>query len=221
MKPLHAKWVINLFNQLSSFEGKKWKKGKKASGISDALERGLAAFYGSFVDPITRSIHFIKEKCISTLHQKWIVYLKNMLKKKEHLLLLMIMTIMIIMMMIHKKKMMKRLKTINFSVVFIKQLLFWKKYLLKLLYVYDFFILNSRQKMLLRQVRQFRVLLENLGEQTTKAKILCSFCFHSKMFIVTFIACNFFWKMNPHNIYRSQLFWKWFLATFNVRNFLY
>ena len=126
MKPLHAKWVINVFNQLSSFEGKKWKKGKKASGISDALERGSAAFYGSFVDPITRSIHFIKEKCISTLHQKWIVYLKNMLKKKEYLLLLMIMTIMIIMMMIHKKKMMKRLKTINFSVVFIKQTLILK-----------------------------------------------------------------------------------------------
>ena len=49
-----------------------------------------------------------------------------MLKKKEHLLLLMIMTIMIIMMMIHKKKMMKRLKKINFSVVFIKQTLILK-----------------------------------------------------------------------------------------------
>ena len=52
MKPLHAKWVINVFNQLSSFEGKnvillEWK----ASGIFDALERGLAGFSGSFVDP--------------------------------------------------------------------------------------------------------------------------------------------------------------------------
>ena len=36
------------------------------------------------------------------------------------------MTIMIIMMMIHKKKMMKRLKKINFSVVFIKQTLILK-----------------------------------------------------------------------------------------------
>ena len=64
--------------------------------------------------------------------------------------------------------------------------------LLKLLYVYDFFILNSRQKVLLRKVRQFKVFLRNLGEQTTKAKILCSFCFHSKLFIATFIVCNFF-----------------------------
>ena len=52
MKPLHAKWVINVFNQLSSFEGKnvillEWK----ASGIFDALGRGLAGFSGSFVDP--------------------------------------------------------------------------------------------------------------------------------------------------------------------------
>ena len=69
--------------------------------------------------------------------------------------------------------------------------------------------------------RQFKVFLGNFGEQTTKAKILCSFCFHSKLFITTFIACNCFWKMNPRNILCSQLFWKWFLATFNVRNFLY
>ena len=51
MKPLHVKWVINLFNQLSSFERKKViLAGWKASGISDALERGLAGFSGSFVD---------------------------------------------------------------------------------------------------------------------------------------------------------------------------
>ena len=52
MKPLHAKWVIDVFNQLSLFEGKKViLAGWKASGISDALERGLAGFSGSFVDP--------------------------------------------------------------------------------------------------------------------------------------------------------------------------
>ena len=61
-----------------------------------------------------------------------------------------------------------------------------------MLYVYDFFILNSRQKVLLRQVRQFKVFLGNFGKQTTKAKTLCLFCFHSKLFITTFIACNFF-----------------------------
>ena len=51
MKPLHAKWVIDVFNQLSSFEGKKViLAGWKASGILDALENGLAWFSGSFVD---------------------------------------------------------------------------------------------------------------------------------------------------------------------------
>ena len=51
MKPLHVKWVINLFNQLSSFERKKViLAGWKASGILNALERGLAGFSGSFTD---------------------------------------------------------------------------------------------------------------------------------------------------------------------------
>ena len=51
MKPLNAKKVIDVFNQLSSFERKKViLAGWKASGISDALERGLAGFSGSFVD---------------------------------------------------------------------------------------------------------------------------------------------------------------------------
>ena len=52
MKHLHAKWVIDVFNQLSSFEGKKVILAEwKASEISDALEKGLAGFSGSFVDP--------------------------------------------------------------------------------------------------------------------------------------------------------------------------
>ena len=51
MKPLNAEKVIDVFNQLSSFERKKViLAGWKASGISDALERGLAGFSGSFVD---------------------------------------------------------------------------------------------------------------------------------------------------------------------------
>ena len=82
--------------------------------------------------------------------------------------------------------------------IFCNKLLFWKTCLLKLFYVYDFFILNSRQKVLLRQFPQFKVFLGN--KQTTKAKILCSFCSHSKLFIVQFIACNVFWKMNPRSI---------------------
>ena len=52
MKPLHAKWVIDVFNQLSSFERKKViLAGWKASRILDALERGQAGFSCSFVDP--------------------------------------------------------------------------------------------------------------------------------------------------------------------------
>ena len=51
MKPLHAKWVIDVFNLLSSFEGKKViLAASKASGISNALERGLAGICSSFVD---------------------------------------------------------------------------------------------------------------------------------------------------------------------------
>ena len=43
MKYLHAKWVIDIFNQLSSFEEKKLiLAGWNALGILDALESGLA-----------------------------------------------------------------------------------------------------------------------------------------------------------------------------------
>ena len=39
MKPLHAKWIIDVFNQLSSFERTKViLAGWKVSGISNALE---------------------------------------------------------------------------------------------------------------------------------------------------------------------------------------
>ena len=79
-----------------------------------------------------------------------------------------------------------------------------------MLFVYNFFILNSRQNSRqvheARQVRRFKVFWGNFGEQTTKAKVLFSFCFHSKLFIATFIVCNFF-------------FGKWILATFNAHNF--
>ena len=52
MKYLHAKWVIDVFNQLSSFEEKKLiLAGWNALGILDALESGLAGFSGNFVDP--------------------------------------------------------------------------------------------------------------------------------------------------------------------------
>ena len=43
-------------------------------------------------------------------------------------------------------------------------------------------------KSLLRQVFQLTVFLGNFDEQTTKAKILCSFCFHSKLFITRKIS---------------------------------
>ena len=43
-------------------------------------------------------------------------------------------------------------------------------------------------KSLLRQLCQLTVFLGNLDEQTTKARILCSFCFHSKLFITRKIS---------------------------------
>ena len=65
---------------------------------------------------ITRSIHLIKEKCISTLHQKWIVHLKS----KSMMMIMMENSFLgpLAVVMVQKKKMMKRLKTINFSVDF-------------------------------------------------------------------------------------------------------
>ena len=61
----------DVFNQLCSFEGKKViLAGWKASGILDALERGLAGFSGSFINSYYGIDLLIKVKCISTLHQK-------------------------------------------------------------------------------------------------------------------------------------------------------
>ena len=97
------------------------------------------------------------------------------------------------------------------------KLLFWKTCLLKLLYVYGFFFLNSRQKVLLNQVCQFKVFSGNFGEQTTTAKILCSFCFHSKLFIATFIACNSFWKMNSRNFFENDFSQHLMSATFCIK----
>ena len=79
MKPLHVKWVINVFNQLSSFEGKKVILDRwKALGILDALGRGLAGFSVSFVDPYyeidpfeQREVHFnitSEVNCASEVH---------------------------------------------------------------------------------------------------------------------------------------------------------
>ena len=79
MKPLHVKWVINVFNQLSSFEGKKVILDRwKALGILDALGRGLAGFSVDFVDPYyeidpyeQREVHFnitSEVNCASEVH---------------------------------------------------------------------------------------------------------------------------------------------------------
>ena len=52
MKPLHAQSIIDVYNQLSSFEGKKIILGGcKASGISDVLTEGLAGFSRGSIDP--------------------------------------------------------------------------------------------------------------------------------------------------------------------------
>ena len=52
MKPLYAQWIIDVYNQLNSFEGEKIiLAGWKASGISDPLTKGLAAFSVGSNDP--------------------------------------------------------------------------------------------------------------------------------------------------------------------------
>ena len=52
MKPLHAGWLIDVYNQLSLFEGEQIiLSGWKAAGISVALEKGLAGFSGGIMDP--------------------------------------------------------------------------------------------------------------------------------------------------------------------------
>ena len=94
--------------------------------FSNLLKRKLGhprkrlGFLAVSLTRITRSIHLIKENCISTLHQNWIVNLRSMLKIKEHLLLSMMMIMMdsfflgpLAVVMIQKKKMMKKL--INFN----------------------------------------------------------------------------------------------------------
>lgn len=52
MKPLHAEQIIDVYNQLSSFEGQKIiLAGCKASGISDVFKKVLAGFSGGSTDP--------------------------------------------------------------------------------------------------------------------------------------------------------------------------
>ena len=52
MKPLHAGWLIDVYNQLLPFKGKQIiLSGWKAAGISDALEKGLTGFSVGIMDP--------------------------------------------------------------------------------------------------------------------------------------------------------------------------
>ena len=51
MKPLHAIWLISSYNKLSSVEGKEViLSGWKASGITEALLKGVAGF-NPVIDP--------------------------------------------------------------------------------------------------------------------------------------------------------------------------
>ena len=125
MKLLHVEWVIDVFNQLSSFEGKKViLAGWKASGISDALEIGLAGFSGSFFDPHYKidpfdqgEVHFNitsevncaseeyveKERIFAAIDDDDGEFLPGATNISDD----------------SKEEIMKRLKTINFSVVFL------------------------------------------------------------------------------------------------------
>ena len=80
MKPLHAKWEINVFNQLSSFEGKKVILDRwKALGILDALGRGLAGFSGSFCSPVLR------DRSMWTTRSAFQHYIRSELVEKERI----------------------------------------------------------------------------------------------------------------------------------------
>ena len=52
MKPLHAGWLIETYNELSSDEGKQVIiSGWRAAGITKAIERGLEGFSARHIDP--------------------------------------------------------------------------------------------------------------------------------------------------------------------------
>ena len=58
MKPPYAQWIIDVYNQLTSFEGKKIiVAGWKASGISDTLTKSLAGFSVGSNDPFYDQFH--------------------------------------------------------------------------------------------------------------------------------------------------------------------
>ena len=52
MKPLHAGWLIDIYNELLSSEGRKVILGGwKDAAITDAIAKGLIGFTGESMDP--------------------------------------------------------------------------------------------------------------------------------------------------------------------------
>ena len=63
MKPVHAGWLIDAYNKLSSSDGKSLiLSGWKAAGISEALEKGLAGFSRGILDPYSDIDPFDQEE---------------------------------------------------------------------------------------------------------------------------------------------------------------
>ena len=63
MKPVHAGWLIDAYNKLSSSDGKSLiLSGWKAAGISEALEKGLAGFSRRILDPYSDIDPFDQEE---------------------------------------------------------------------------------------------------------------------------------------------------------------
>ena len=63
MKPLHAGWMIDSYNWLSSLDGKQIiLAGWRVSGITDVLEKGLKGFSYNVLDPYDDIDHFDQGK---------------------------------------------------------------------------------------------------------------------------------------------------------------
>ena len=62
IKPLHAKWLIEMYNEMTSSEGRKvCLKGWEVSGIKAAVEQGLSTL--PYLDPFSDIDPIVENDC--------------------------------------------------------------------------------------------------------------------------------------------------------------